>query len=57
MTAVIPGGIMKHEFVAVDAGESALSLLAYPFAAAFIAAALLIYGISWVSRVRPDWKP
>ena len=57
MTVVIPGGIMKHELVAVDAGESALSLLAYPFAAAFIAAALLIYAISWVSRVRPDWKP
>jgi hypothetical protein len=57
MTSVIPGGIMKHELVAADAGESALSLLAYPFAATFIAAALLIYAISWVSGIRPDWKP
>ena len=48
---------MKHELMTADSGESVLSLLAYPFAATFIAIALLIYAISWASGIRPDWKP
>jgi hypothetical protein len=57
MTAVIPGGTMRHELIAADAGVSFLSLLAYPFAALFIATALLIYAVSFGLGVWPDWKP
>jgi hypothetical protein len=48
---------MRHELIAADAGVSFLSLLAYPFAALFIATALLIYAVSFGLGVWPDWKP
>lgn len=48
---------MKHVVVTAERDGPSLSLLAYPLLGLFVAAAFLIYAISLVVGVRPDWKP